>query len=106
MLSNISLKTIDNLIVTNLLPKYDTTQQPTKMDSNNNINWINNILSNEECQQIITQTEKLTTSPLTFPKTTRDATRLAVLDKQLAQLLWTRLQTNVMTIKQTPFGFD
>lgn len=112
-----SLRTIDQTIRGKLLDKEAKDKQPCTLKTfyEDEINktffgQVKELLTKEECKQIIKKASKYEFKPLdhAYSKEVRDSKRLCILDNDLEELLWKRLEPLVTNIsfKMRPFGFD
>jgi prolyl 4-hydroxylase len=105
------LRTVDKTIIGTLLHDFNGSEQLSESiihkTENNSLILETDILTQEECLEIIKSSNKYSFSSLdTFDKNKRDADRLCIIDKRLAMLLWNRLKNTLLETKIKPFGID
>jgi hypothetical protein len=101
-----SLRTIDNVICKTLLPNPDTKNviKQIIITNDNSIQQINNIFSNNECNQIINNVTEYS-NLLGYSSEERDSSRACILDKALSELIWNRLKPFMNYNNLEPYGF-
>lgn len=101
-----SLKTIDRTVTGSLLSDVGDINVELKKISDKNIFTIDNLLTGDECNQIIENSNKYDFSTLdSYSKTVRDSTRLCIFDNKLSLALWNRIKDNNFG-ENSPFGFS